>query len=180
MKFKDAHALLTEVILPSVRPDIKIEDLAALMHLMGIPTNTPYRGEIGPEGAAFADQVNIEFGPNDWCPVLVYADEGTSRAFAVFPVGAEEEHALVELAGDPAEHPEIAYLEKTPVWLVLLYRPEAADDPEGEHGKDPFDGVEVHAICKTSELADVLVNSEKDAHEGWHFSIEQFRTELIS
>ena len=60
--------------------------------------------------------------------------------------------------------------------VVSVYRPEAADGPDGSHLHDenPFDGIEVLGLYDDDKLNLVIamVHTIKDDHPNWHIHID--------
>lgn len=66
------------------------------------------------------------------------------------------------------------------MYLVHVYRDEAADDPDVRHGDNPFDGIELYAACKTEDEALRVVDRLRKRHRSWHWHIEPVHADVIS
>jgi hypothetical protein len=56
--------------------------------------------------------------------------------------------------------------------LMHIWREEASDEPDAEHRKDPFDGIETYLVNGDEEVAMTIVNTLAVQHPGWKFLVE--------
>lgn len=58
------------------------------------------------------------------------------------------------------------------IYVLSVYRPEAADDPDSRDPGHPFDGIEIYDVFQTEGGAFAKANRLRKEHPGWHFHIE--------